>query len=93
MNAAIGALPPVLYEPSQRRVPPGLESVEINELRKKGRVWAGVDLSRLSRNELIATVRKSARGRPERGAYRSRAAGAGARRGCRLQPIRRLGRR
>jgi len=59
MNAATKALPPLLFEPSVGRVPPGIEVMEINEVRRKGRSWAGIDLSRIPRDALIAVVRKA----------------------------------
>ena len=59
MNAATGALPPLLFEPTTRRIPPGLEGIDLNELRKKARTWVGADLSRLSRDSLVTTLRKS----------------------------------
>ena len=59
MNAATGALPPLLFVPSIRRAPPGLEGMDINELRKKARVWVGSDLSLLPRHSLVMTLRKA----------------------------------
>jgi hypothetical protein len=59
MNAATGALPPLLYQVSYRRIPPGLESMDVNALCKKGRLWAGFDLSQLHRDKLIGQVRKA----------------------------------
>ena len=40
MDAAPGALPPLLFEPSTRRIPPGLESMDIDQMRKKGAALA-----------------------------------------------------
>ena len=59
MNAATGALPPLLFEPTTRRIPPGLAGIDLNELRKKARTWVGADLSRLSRDSLVTTLRQS----------------------------------
>ena len=59
MNAAVGALPPLLFVPTTRRIPPGLEGMEINEMRKKARAWVGPDLSRLPRHSLVMTLRQA----------------------------------
>jgi hypothetical protein len=59
MNAAIGALPPLLFEPTTRRIPPGLEGMDLNEMRKKARAWVGSDLSLLPRQSLVTTLRKA----------------------------------
>ena len=59
MNAAVGALPPLLFEPTTRRIPPGLEGMEINEMRQKARAWVGPDLSRLPRHSLVMTLRQA----------------------------------
>ena len=59
MNAAIDALPPLLFEPTTRRIPPGLEGMDLNEMRKKARAWVGPDLSRLPRHSLVTALRKA----------------------------------
>ena len=59
MNAAIDALPPLLYEPTTLRIPPGLSGIDLNELRRKSRAWVGADLGRLPRDSLVAALRKA----------------------------------
>ena len=58
-NAAIDALPPLLYEPTARRIPPGLEGLDLDQMRKKSRVWVGADLSRLPRQSLVTALRNA----------------------------------
>jgi hypothetical protein len=59
LNAAVGALPPLLFVPTTRRIPPGLEGMDINEMRRKARPWVGPDLSRLPRYSLVMTLRQA----------------------------------
>jgi hypothetical protein len=58
-NAAIDALPPLLFEPTSRRIPPGLEGMDLNEMRKKARAWIGPELSLLPRHSLVMTLRQA----------------------------------
>jgi hypothetical protein len=58
-NAAIDALPPLLFEPTSRRIPPGLEGMDLNEMRKKARAWVGPELSLLPRHSLVMTLRQA----------------------------------
>jgi Helicase conserved C-terminal domain len=59
MSTTTGALPPILFEPTTRCVPAGLEHMELNELRKKARVWVGADQSRLPRDSLVTAMRRA----------------------------------
>ena len=59
MNEATGALPPLLFQPSHRRLPAGLDHMDVHTLRKKARPWIGFDPSRLPSDTLIAELRKA----------------------------------
>src|SRR5262249_52687642 len=59
MNAATDALPHILFEPTMRRVPAGLEHMDLHELRKRAQVWLGPGLGRLPRDQLVAATRKA----------------------------------
>ncbi len=59
MTPSPGRSLPLLFAPSTRRVPGGLEHMRLDPLRKAARTWLDAGLSSLPREDLISRLRKA----------------------------------
>src|SRR5262249_49493996 len=59
MTPRTGRSPPLLFAPSDRRVPNGLEYFRLDSLRKAARIWLDPNQSKLPREALLPRLREA----------------------------------
>ena len=59
MTATAKELPSILNDPSTRRIPVEPENRTLTELRKAARTWVGAEQSKLSKDPLVAALRRA----------------------------------